>query len=69
MQKGGKKGDLMSRNYTKKFKEENAFFINPATGRVEFNKLCNQCMHECKQSYRAEIVACKNYKKKSEEIL
>lgn len=49
---------------SKKWKTENSFFINSKTNKIQFNKKCKKCMHECKQSYRAEIVACKDYTKK-----
>lgn len=52
------------KNYTKKFKEEMAFFIHPKTGRVSYNDLCNRCTEDCKQSFRAEIVCCPSYKSK-----
>lgn len=50
---------------SKKFCEEWAFYIKPGTRkRIVFNEKCKKCMHECKQSYRAEIIACKNFQKK-----
>lgn len=49
---------------SKKWKIENSFFINEKTNKIQFNKRCRNCMHECKQSYRAEIIACKDYKRK-----
>lgn len=50
---------------SKKFCEEMCLYIKQGKRkRVEFNKLCKKCMHECKQGYRAEIVACKKFKTK-----
>ena len=50
---------------SKKFCEEWAFYIKPGTRkRIVFNEKCKKCMHECKQSYRVEIIACKNFQKK-----
>ncbi len=49
---------------SEKWKTENSFYINPKTNKIQFNKKCKDCMHECKQSYRAEIIACKNFQKK-----
>ncbi len=46
---------------SKKAKAEWAFFINPLTGKRQFNLLCQHCTCECKQSYRAQILACPNY--------
>ena len=51
------------RNYTKKFKAEWEFFINPKTGYVTYHKFCNECQEACKQSFRVKIVACPNHKK------
>lgn len=51
--------------YTKSFCEEWAFYIKPGKRRrIAYNPMCKKCMHECKQSYRAEIVCCKDYTKK-----
>lgn len=50
---------------SKRFCEEWAFYIEPGTRKqVVFNEKCKKCMHECKQSYRVEIIACKDYIKK-----
>lgn len=48
----------------KKFKNEWAFFINPKTARITYNKLCNKCECDCKQSYRVEVICCLDYRKK-----
>lgn len=49
---------------SKKVKAEWAFFINPLTGKRQFNLLCQHCTCECKQSYRAQILACPNYQER-----
>lgn len=49
---------------SKKAKAEWAFFINPLTGKRQFNLLCQHCICECKQSYRAQIVACPSYRER-----
>lgn len=43
---------------SEKWKKENAFFINPKTNKIQYNKKCQKCICNCKQSYRASIVAC-----------
>lgn len=43
---------------SKKIKKEMAFFINPGTGKRQYNRQCRACIHDCKQSYRATIIAC-----------
>ena len=45
---------------SKKLKKELAFFLNER-GRRNYNELCRKCQHECKQSFRAVIVACPRY--------
>lgn len=49
---------------SKKAKAEWAFFINPLTGKRQFNLLCQHCTCECKQSYRAQILACPRYRER-----
>jgi hypothetical protein len=44
------------------YKRKWAFFINQKTGKVQYNKKCKRCIHvDCKQSYRVEIVRCRNF--------
>ena len=33
------------------------------TGQKRYNNKCQKCMHECKQSFRAQIRKCPKYKK------
>ena len=41
-------------------KEELAFFLNDR-GRVAYAQLCRKRKRECKQSFRATIIACPAY--------
>ena len=50
---------------SKKIKEEMAFFINPTTGKRQYNRRCRHCMHICKQSYRTELLACPKYQQQA----
>ena len=42
---------------SKKRKEEWAFFLNERN-RITYNTLCRKCVHNCKQSFRAIVIAC-----------
>lgn len=41
--------------------DEWAYFRNDK-GKLQYNKKCLNCIHTCKQSIRADIVVCKDYK-------
>lgn len=58
-----KQGVVSMPRLGKKEKEEWVYFINDI-GRRQYNERCRQCVHECKQSYRAVIVYCPKYKSK-----
>lgn len=45
---------------SKKKKQEYAFFLNDK-GRISYNELCKRCKGDCKQSFRAIVIECKNY--------
>ena len=45
---------------SKKKRLEMCMFIN-SKGRIEYNRLCKACVHDCKQSYRAIIIDCLKY--------
>lgn len=45
---------------SKKKKQEYAFFLNDKR-RISYNELCKRCKHDCKQSFRATVIECKNY--------
>ena len=49
---------------SKKLKQEYSFFISDITGRRTYNDLCRKCKNDCKQSFRAIVVFCPNYKSK-----
>ena len=49
----------------KKAKIEWSFFIGP-DGRRHYNVLCRRCRHDCRQSFRAIILACPMYRSKRE---
>lgn len=38
-------------------KNELDFYLD-TTGNVKYNPVCESCPHECKQSFRAELLAC-----------
>ena len=48
---------------SKKDKEEWDFFLDEH-GRITYNELCRKCDRDCKQSFRAVIVSCPEYKSK-----
>ena len=50
----------------KKLKEEYAGFINPKTGKRQYNLLCQHCAQDCKQSYRAMVLVCGKYHAKDQ---
>jgi len=47
----------------KKKRLEMGFFIN-SDGRIEYNKLCRACLNGCKQTHKALVITCRNYKSK-----
>jgi hypothetical protein len=51
---------------SKRERLELSFFINPVTGKVQYNRQCRRCVNDCRQSYRTVIIACKNYERKKE---
>ena len=53
---------------SKKERLEWSFFINPKTNKIQYNKLCRRCVHDCRQSFRSVIVQCKTYQRKEEII-
>lgn len=40
-------------------------FFRDESGRIAFNPKCNECAKNCKQSFRAELVRCPVFVKKS----
>lgn len=51
---------------SRKRREEWDFFLN-RRNRITYNDLCRNCRHDCKQSFRAQIVACRKYRSKRSE--
>ena len=48
---------------SKKRRLEWSFFLNHRN-RITYNDLCRGCTHDCKQSFRTEIVCCPCYESK-----
>lgn len=48
----------MSRS--KRWKIEWAFFLGK-NGRRQYNRICKRCVHDCKQSFRADLIQCPKY--------
>ena len=46
---------------SKKWKIEWDYFLDPATGRRKYNDICRKCKRDCKQSFRALLINCRNY--------
>ena len=53
---------------TKKEKAEWDFFIDPRTGRRTYNKLCLNCVNDCKQSHKSQVIACAKYRSKRQKL-
>lgn len=53
---------------TKKEKAEWDFFIDPRTGRRTYSKLCLNCVNDCKQSYRSQVITCAKYRSKRQKL-
>ena len=47
---------------SKRNKREWGLFINPKTGRKNYNVLCRKCKRRCKQSYRVMVLSCRKFK-------
>lgn len=48
-------------------KNEQDFYLDKKD-KVKYNKLCNECARECKQSWRAEILSCNRIPAKSKRL-
>lgn len=55
----------MSRS--RKWKLEWDFFLGE-NGRRQYNKICRRCVHGCKQSFKADLIACPKYLSKEAKI-
>ena len=51
----------MSRS--KKWRLEWAFFLGE-NSRRQYNRICRKCAHDCKQSFRVDLMACPHYSSK-----
>ena len=56
----------MSRS--QKWKDEWAFFLD-GDGRRKYAELCRRCIHDCKQSFHAEVITCPGYSSKRSETV
>ena len=36
-------------------------FFKDENGHIRYNKLCRMCSNNCKQSFRVDVILCKNY--------
>lgn len=52
---------------SKKWRLKWAFFLG-VNGRQQYNHICKKCVHSCKQSFRACLVACPHYSPKCSKI-
>ena len=46
---------------SKRSKREWGVFINPQTGRKNYNDLCRKCKRRCKQSYHVMVISCRKF--------
>jgi len=51
---------------SKKQRLEMSMFIS-SKGRIEYNRLCKACVHDCKQSHRAIVIDCPKHTPRSEK--
>lgn len=54
----------MSRS--QKWRQEWSFFIGDS-GRRKYNRFCVRCVHSCKQSFRAVLIACPHFSRKASQ--
>ena len=54
----------MSRS--KKWRQEGSFFIGDS-GRRKNNRFCVRCIHDCKQSFRVNLIACPSFSRKASQ--
>lgn len=53
----------MSRS--QKWRQEWSFFIGDS-GRRKYNRFCVRCVHDCKQSFRANLISCPGFFRKEQ---
>jgi len=63
MYETGRRGVRKMGRMSEKKKMEWAFFLNDRN-RSTYCEKCRKCTEECKQSFRAAVVACPNYHSK-----
>ena len=51
---------------SKSKKLEWSFFLNDR-GRKAYNTLCRRCIHDCKQSFRANLISCPGFFRKEQQ--
>ena len=44
-----------------------SFFIGDS-GRRKYNRFCVRCVHSCKQSFRADLIACPHFSRKASQV-
>ena len=54
----------MSRS--KKWRQEWSFFIGDS-GRRKYNRFCVRCLHDCKQSFRVNLISCPGFFRKEQQ--
>lgn len=54
----------MSRS--QKWRQEWSFFIGDS-GRRKYNHFCVRCVHDCKQSFRANLISCPGFFRKEQQ--
>ena len=45
---------------------KNIFYTND-NEEIEYNKICQECPYDCKQSFRSKIMSCKFLKEKNKK--
>ena len=54
----------MSRS--QKWRQEWSFFLGDS-GRRKYNRFCVRCVHDCKQSFRANLISCPGFFRKEQQ--
>lgn len=49
---------------SKREREEWSLFIHPEIGRITYYPQCKECVHSCKQTFRAKMCRCPRYMSK-----
>lgn len=42
-------------------------FYKDDNGQMQYNEKCLSCCHDCKQSYRAELIRCPGYERQKKD--